>query len=116
MEKRICLLLLFFGVALLSCTKPTPDAAIVVTYNWTASLQYYNDDLPVNVRPPDGASRTNAQPINPGGYTYNFKLSFEQTERSGFINLTLPAPGYKRNYMIGIYNYSVDITYYDVEQ
>lgn len=94
----------------ISCAKEE-KSQIMVSYNWTASLEYYNDDVPIGGN--NAAVRGEYYgPIPSGYYTYHYKLTFEGTERTGGFFLYPPVSG-TRKYKIGIYNYSFDVSYFD---
>lgn len=107
MKKLFLLTLISLGFARCEPEYTVPE--IYIAYNWTASLEYYYDDILSS----DTWQRSEYYgPITSGWHTYHYKLSFENTERTGTFYLGTPASG-KRKYFIGIYNYSFDLTYND---
>jgi len=105
--KKLFVLLIACAV-FTGCAKEK-TAEIYVAYNWTASLEYYHDDIPSS----DNLQRGEYYgPIPSGWYTYRYKLSFENAERTGTFFIGLPTSG-TRKYFIGVYNYSFDVTYND---
>ncbi len=84
MMKKISILLsMFFALLLFNSCEKEKEPTIYVKYNWTASLQYYSDNIPVTYGPGEENARQDQGPVPSGTYTYRYKLSFENTERSG---------------------------------
>jgi len=117
--KALLIICICFCSFVMSCTKTTvKPAEIYVTYNFTASLQYYTDNIPGspgNIASVLDVSGKTYGPTTAGSYNYTYKLSFENTEHQGVIFLVNPIDGYKRVYFIAAYNSSFEISHNDIK-
>lgn len=108
---------LFFSLAFNSCKDEPKEPTIYVKYNWTAGLEYYSDNIPITYVAGNSNARVYQGPVPAGAYTYRYKLSSENTERSGVILLSaplrMPDKENSRKYLIGIYNNNMEITFID---
>ncbi len=113
---NISILLVLLSIGLNSCDK-TKDPTIYVKYSWTAGLEYNTDNIGVTNKAGVAAARDYQGPVAVGSYTYSYKLVSENTIRTGSFFLASPPVNpdgeNKRKYMIGIYNNSFELTYFD---
>jgi hypothetical protein len=116
MKRIFYFLIAFTGILFTSCDEEK-DPTIFVKYNWTAGLEYYTDNISVTYKAGTAAARDYQGPVAAGAYTYTYKLTSENTTRTGSILLASPPrkpdSENKRKYMIGIYNNNMEITFID---